>query len=279
MIAAARRDYIDGHAYVPEHMIHYVTAVSRTEPFLFDDFLGYADDQRLIFIGYPLERAFDEKRMRKNLEKAIKSIKPQNVALTAPAIPASIGNGAHPPSDHYYRLDLSSASVSQKVRNMLTRAGRDLSVKKNAEFRDEHRQMIAEFLKKHPVDSATGFIFNRIDGYLASSPNARVFDVRNERGELVGFDVADFTPGEYAFYMFNFSSDTLYIPGASDLLLYEIIQQAKAEGKRFINLGLGINAGVVFFKKKWGGEEFLPYTECLYQPAERQGVDSLFNKL
>ena len=40
MIKAAQQDYINDHAYVPEHMTRYVTAISQTEPFLFDDFLA-----------------------------------------------------------------------------------------------------------------------------------------------------------------------------------------------------------------------------------------------
>jgi hypothetical protein len=279
MITAAQRDTINDHAYVPEHMTHYVRAISQTEPFLFDDFLAYANNDRLIFVGYPLEEAFDEKRMGKNLEKAVKRFKPRNVALTAPALPTSLRNCAHPPSDHYYRLDLSSISVSQKLRNMLKRADRELSVKENTEFGEEHKQMIAEFLKTHPVDEATGFIFNRIDEYLSSSPNVRVFDARSKKDELVGFDVAEFTPKDYALYMFNFGSEARYVPGASDLLLSEVIQQAKTAGKRFINLGLGINPGVAFFKKKWGGVVFLPYAFCLYEPSRREEMDSLLQKL
>jgi hypothetical protein len=279
MIATAQQDYINDHAYVPEHMTHYVTAISQTEPFLFDDFLAYANNHRLIFVGYPLEEIFDERRMGKIFEDAIKRFKPKNVALTAPAIPSSLKNFAHPPSDHYYRLDLSSISISQKLRNMLKRADRELSVERNDTFDEEHRKMIVEFLKTHPVDEATGFIFNRINEYLSSSPTARVFDARNKRDELVAFDIAEFTPKDYALYMFNFGSDALYVPGASDLLLSEVIQQAKTAGKRFINLGLGINPGVTFFKKKWGGVVFLPYAFCLVEPSSREVMDSLLQKL
>jgi hypothetical protein len=279
MIATAQQDYINDHAYVPEHMTHYVTAISQTEPFLFDDFLAYANNHRLIFVGYPLEEIFDERRMGKIFEDAIKRFKPKNVALTAPAIPSSLKNFAHPPSDHYYRLDLSSISISQKLRNMLKRADRELSVERNDTFDEEHRKMIVEFLKTHPVDEATSFIFNRINEYLSSSPTARVFDARNKRDELVAFDIAEFTPKDYALYMFNFGSDALYVPGASDLLLSEVIQQAKTAGKRFINLGLGINPGVTFFKKKWGGVVFLPYAFCLVEPSSREVMDSLLQKL
>ena len=52
------------------------------------------------------------------------------------------------------------------------------------------------------------------------------------KGELVAFDIAEFRPRDYAFYMFNFSSDALYVPGASDLLLSEVIQAGKSRGEK-----------------------------------------------
>ena len=143
----------------------------------------------------------------------------------------------------------------------------------------EHREMVVKFLKNHPVDEATGFIFNRINEYLSFSPTAWVFDATNNTGELVAFDVAEFIPMDYILYMFNFSSEALYVPGASDLLLFEVIQQAKTEKKKYINLGLGINTGVAFFKKKWGGVPFLPYTSCFYRPSRKENLDSLLQKL
>ena len=279
MITAAQEDYIERHAYVPEHIPQYVTAVSQTEPFLFGDFLVYAKKRHFILIGYPLKEPFDEKRMGTALEDAVKRLKPEVVSLTAPTIPFSVEDCVHSPPDHYYRLDLSSISISQKLRNMLKRAGGVLYVEQSNRFDEGHRRMIAEFLKTHPLDEATRFIFQRIDTYLSSSKTARIFDARTGRGELVAFDVAEFRPMDYALYMFNFSSAALYVPGASDLLLSEVIQQAKAEKKKYINLGLGINPGVTFFKEKWGGAVFLPYASCFYHPSRKEDLDKLLQKL
>lgn len=279
MITVSQQHYIEDYAYVPEHLSCYVTAVSQTEPFFFDDFLVHVKKDHFIFVGYPLKDPLGEKQMVKVLENAIKRFKPKNVALTAPAIPSSLKHCVHSPPDHYYRLDLSSVSISQKLRNMLKRAAGELSVERSDTFNEEHRRMIAEFLNTHPVDEATGFIFNKIGAYLSSSPAAQVFDARNNRGELVAFDVAEFTPKDYALYMFNFGSDARYVPGASDLLLARVIQQAKTEKKKYINLGLGINPGVTFFKKKWGGVPFLPYASCFYQPSRKENLDSLLQKL
>jgi len=279
MITASQEDYIERHAYVPEHIPQYVTAVSQTEPFLFGDFLVYSKKGHLILVGYPLKEPFEEKRMRSVLEDAIKRFNPESVSLIAPSVPSSLNDCVHPPSDHYYRLDLSSISISQKLRNMLSRAGRELFVKKNKDFDEEHRNMVEEFLKTHPVDEATRFIFKRIGDYLFSSPTAWVFDARNNSGELVAFDVAESIPMDYILYMFNFSSASLYVPGASDLLLSKVIQQAKTEKKKYINLGLGINPGVTFFKEKWGGVAFLPYASCLYHPLRKEDLDKLLQKL
>ncbi len=279
MITVSQRRYIEDNAYVPEHLSHYVTAVSQTEPFFIDDFVVHVKEDHLIFVGYPLKEPWGEKQMVRVLESAVECFKPKSIALTASAIPSSLKNCVHPLPDHYYRLDLSSISISQKLRNMLKRAGRELSVESSNTFDEDHRKMIAEFLKTHPVDEAAGFIFNRIKEYLSSSPTAQVFDARNKRDELVAFDIAEFTPKDYALYMFNFGSDARYVPGASDLLLSKVIQQAKTEKKKYVNLGLGINPGVTFFKKKWGAVAFLPYASCMYHPQRKENLDALLQKL
>jgi hypothetical protein len=279
MITAAQQDYIEDHAYVPEHIPQYVTAISQTEPYLFGDFLAYVRKGHLILIGYPLKEPFVEKQLLRALEDAVKRLKPETISLTGPSIPASLKDCAHSPSDHYYRLDLSSLSVSQKLRNMLKRAGREIAIEKKRNFDEDHRRMVEEFLKTHPVDEATRFIFERIGDYISSSMTTWVFDARNKRNELVAFDVAEFKPRSYSFYMFNFSKDTFYVPGVSDLLLSEVIQQAKTEKKKYVNLGLGINPGVTFFKKKWGGIPFLPHAFCLYSPLRKESLETLFQKL
>jgi hypothetical protein len=279
MITAAQQDYIEDHAYVPEHIPHYVIAISQTEPYLFGEFLAYAKKGHLILVGYPLKEPFEEKQLGRALDGAVKRFKPERVSLTAPSVPSSLRDCLHFPSDHYYRLDLASLSISQKLRNMLKRAHRELSVEKNENFGEEHRKMVEEFLKVHPVDEATRSIFQRIDKYLSTSKTAWIFDARDKGNELVAFDVAEFQSRSYCFYMFNFTSDARYVPGVSDLLLSEVIQQAKKEGKKYINLGLGINPGVTFFKEKWGGVAFLSYAFCLFPPSKKESLDTLFQKL
>jgi hypothetical protein len=279
MIGTAQQNYIEEYAYVPEHMITYVTSISQTEPFLLDDFLVYMKKGHLIFVGYPLQGTFEERKMLKAFEDAIRHFRPTEVALTAPAIPPSLSIGVYPSTDHYYRLDLSNLSISQKLRNMLKRASRELVVERSKIFNDEHKKMVDDFIQTHPVDESTQLIFQRIPNYLSSSPQAWIFNARSKGGEVVAFDVAELGTKHCALYMFNFTSSVLYVPGASDLLLSEVILQAKTEGKRYLNLGLGINPGVTFFKKKWGGIIFLPYAFAVVKPASREVIETLLQKL
>ncbi len=279
MITAVQEGHIERHAYLPEHVPEYVTAVSQTEAFLFGGYLAYAKQGHLILIGYPLGETFDEKRMEEALEGAVTSLNPESVSLMAPSIPASLVKLDHPPTDHYYRLDLSSVPISQKLRNMLRRAGRELSVGKNPHFDQVHEKMVEAFLKTHAVDEATRFIFRRIDQYLSASKTASIFEARTGDGDLVAFDVAEFKPRDYAVYMFNFRSESRYTPGASDLLLSAVMQQAIVEGKKYINLGLGINQGVTFFKEKWGGVVVLPHAFCLYHPPRKGFLEMLLQRL
>ncbi len=279
MITNAQEDYIEHHAYVPEHIPQYVSPISQAQPHLVGEFLVYTKKDHLIVVGYPLNGTFEEKRLEETLADAIRHFKPESVSLIAPAIPSSLQQEPPPPVDHYYRLDLSAVSISQKLRNMLGRAGRELSVVKSRSFNQEHKQMVEEFLKNRPLDEATRFIFRRIDAYLCSSKTASIFEARTVDGHLVAFDIAEFKSRDYAVYMFNFRAQTRNIPGASDLLLSSVIRQAVGEGKKYINLGLGINPGVAFFKGKWGGAPFLPYAFSLYHPPRKGLLETLLQRL
>ena len=78
----------------------------------------------------------------------------------------------------------------------------------------------------------------------------------------------DLGAADYAFYLFNFRSGKLNVPGASDLLIHEMVRLAQLKGKKAVNLGLGINSGVRRFKEKWGGTPFLEYSSVFVDKRE-----------
>jgi len=63
-----------------------------------------------------------------------------------------------------------------------------------------------------------------------------------------------------------------------ETLISELLKREKLP-PRVQELGLEINPGVTFFKKKWGGVFFLSHTLCLYEPSSKGDMDSLLRKL
>src|SRR5262245_54610996 len=84
VISALDERFIAAHAYVPEHLPGYVGAVSAVEAHWVDDFLCYHGADQIVFIGYPLGRAFDEPAMAASLQAAVARFAPQSVSVVAP---------------------------------------------------------------------------------------------------------------------------------------------------------------------------------------------------
>jgi hypothetical protein len=277
MITPREEDFIKSHAYVPEHLPGYGSAISRGKPYLIEDYICYQGKSFLIFVGYPLNGPADEKKMNRVLQGAVQQFQPSQVSLLAPAISATEGRPS--PLDAYYKIDLGNLQIPPKVRNMIRRAGRELKVERGQRFSKDHQKLVYDFLQDHPLEEGIRHIFQGIPSYLSSVPSAFLFDARDSEGTLTAFDIGEFGARDYAFYMFNFRSRQHYIPGASDLLLQALVAEARGRGKSFVNLGLGINEKVRFFKRKWGGVPFLPHQFLLYRPSPPSLPDSLLQRI
>ena len=72
--------------------------------------------------------------------------------------------------------------------------------------------------------------------------------------------VGDYSALSTAFYMFAFRQDDCP-PGVSDALLRALADEAERRGQSTLNLGLGIDGGITFFKKKWGACLAMPHFE------------------
>lgn len=279
MITDADRSYIHEHGYVPEHLPGYVCVISGTEPHLIEDFVVYAGPGRLIFVGYPVAGSFNAKACEKAFQRAVKRFKSEMVSFIGPHVPSAIAATGSVSRDQYYLLELEGLKIPQKVRNMLTRASKEVTVVKSRSIEKEHAALIDEFLMHHSVSEATQSIFARICEYVLASETATLFEARNRNGNLIAFDVVESGAKEYLFYLFNFSSSTQYVPGASDLMMRAMIKEASVQGKKFVNMGLGIDEGVTFFKTKWGARPFLPYIGCQYLVPQGSAVSELLDKL
>jgi len=264
MITENEERIIFDHACVPEHVPAYVMSVSGAEPFLSSEYLTYVKEDHLTFVGYPLGQTSDKSRLQQALDMAVREWKPAQVAVIGAHAPSLPMKSFDHEEDDYYRITFANWSMPQKVRNMIHRAEHEVTVAEEKSLGEDHQWLIASFLDKNRISGAMRFVFEKIPHYVSSTATAEVFSARDRENRLVAFDVAELGARDYVFYMFNFRNPETHVPGVSDLLLYEIMKKASDLGKQHVNLGLGVNRGIRFFKKKWGGQAFLAYHYGLY---------------
>jgi len=245
--------------YLPEHLPDYVEAISGAESHLLENHLCYVRKNHLLFIGYPL--GTDPRHSPQAYQAACNRFQPSTAAIIAPKIWELTDSFEEQPRDVYYRLDLPVGSPVAGVDYMIRRAQKELTVL-NGQFGKEHRKLVKGFAAGHTLSAEQKYIFKNIKNYLKRSATGRLLEVR-KKGLLAAFTIVDLGSADYAYYLFNFRSTRLPVPGASDLLFSEMINLAQAAGKKYINLGLGINSGIRRFKEKWGGLPFLPYASAL----------------
>ena len=255
MLSDQERKWIYRHAYLPEHLPGYVEAVSGAEPFLHHNYLYFLGKNHLFFNGYPLEPHSESPE--RIYDYICERYQPTTAAVIASAIWLPAEQYEQQAADSYYRLDLPLTPMDAAVAYMLRRAQRDLQVRRGS-FGKEHKKIIMGFLSGRRFNRRQKYLFKHIPQYLKASGSAVLFEARREK-ELVAFNIVDLGAADYAFYLFSFRSGKITAPGASDLLFHEMVNLAHAEGKKAVNLGLGVNAGIRRFKEKWGGTSFLNY--------------------
>ena len=274
MLSSDEQRRIYQHAYVPEHIPDYVTAISGGKPYLLEDYLCYSHKDHLLFVGYPLgEKPAEISRV---YQTACKRFNPHTVTLVAEEIFLEYDNGAVQPTDRYYRLSLPLKSLSPEVAYMVRRAKQELDFKIDT-FGRAHKKMIKDFIATHELSREQIHIFKHVRHYLKRSQTAQLLEAR-KAGRLAAFSIVDLGSAHYAFYQFNFRSSKTAVPGASDLLFDEMVRLAQSEGKMAINLGLGVHRGIRRFKEKWGGEPFLSHQSALIH-RKPPGLGKLANKL
>ncbi len=264
MLTDREIQWIYHRAYLPEHLPDYVCSVSGAEPFLHDNYLYFLKKKHLIFNGYPLEP--DSVPPARVYDLICERIQPITAAVLASALWLPSEQCEQQITDSYYRLDLPLTPPDAAVEYMLRRAQRELQVAPGS-FGREHKKIVKAFLAGRNFSRRQKYLFKRIPQYLKVSDNAVLFEARTA-GKLAAFNIVDLGAADYAFYLFSFRSGRIKVPGASDLLFHEMVNLAQTEGKKAVNLGLGVNAGIRRFKEKWGGVPFLDYFSALVDKRE-----------
>ncbi len=295
MLGPDRLDHVAANAVIPEQLVCYVRAVAGSTPRLFDTCLGYETPDDLVLIGYPLHdpprSLLDEQALSRSVDLALESSKARKITVLAairpkqaPAVAtgeASSEDSSDNIRDAYLALPISPPAPKQKLRNLLRRAEREVVLDQGRTLDQDHLVLIDRYLESRDLESGTRLIFRNIPAYVQACPGALVISAwlneSDDAPRLAGFVVGDFTSLSTACYMFAFRNPELAPPGTADLLLHALLQEGEKRGQIRMNLGLGINPAIRYFKQKWGAETFLPCVETSWERHPKGWLERLRN--
>jgi len=272
MLSPEEEKYILEQAYVPEHIVNLMVPISKGEPFLAEEYLYFAHDNWLIFVGYPLDKAFSVARCEAVAQQAVDALRPEYLWFIGPEMPPVLSNNCQErQSDWYYKLDLALTHPKPSLLRQAENAAQEARVEITRKFTRQQAALITEFLKREDLPPMIRELYRAMPDYIASSPSSVLLAAYEKKERLTALFVVELSAREFATYVLGCYSRRHYVAHASDLLFREMIELAKEEGKNYINLGLGVNAGIRRFKEKWGGTPSLAYEFCerRYQRGKR----------
>lgn len=261
-------------ALVPEHSLPLMTAMSGGQHLILDNYLFFHAHNWLMAIGYPLKGVFDPQKFAAATVEAQKRTAASACFAIAPKMPDQPG-ATILETDRYYVLS-ANAPVPRRLRNYVRQAETVLDVRANTEFTAAHRKLWAEFLERAGIG-----MNERVAELYARTPQAmrkangslELLDAYDQAGNIVASLLLDYAPERFASYILGAHSRRHYVPHAVDLLFAKMLESAKKRGKRFIHLGLGVNDGILRFKKKWGAVPSLPFVMAQWEAKSANVVE------
>lgn len=275
MIGPDRLAWATAEAAVPEQVVAYVAAVAGSRPLMIGDCVGFSSGGALVLVGYPLHDPGDAKALAAAVDRALHMPGLERITVIGAARPPQAPSTAVVAQDIYYALPVPTPPPGQKLRNLLRRAGRELSLVQGCIWENDHAALVQRRLDEGRLAAGTRRIFGQLPRYIEVSAGSLVVSGRRADGRLAAFAVGEFAGLTTAFFMFCFRDPELAPPGSADLVLSGLLEEARRRGQTRMNLGLGVNAGIGFFKRKWGAEPFLPYVETSWEVKPRGFISKL----
>jgi hypothetical protein len=267
MIVPGQFAGVTAQALIPEQVIPYVRAVSELKPRMLGPCVGYEKQGEVVLVGYPLHDPEDAGAMAEAVGLALCLPGLRRITVLGPARPPQAPESAAIEEDWYYSLPVPAPLPGQKTRNLLRRAGRELTVERGGAWGEDHTALVQQYLNERSLAAGTRHIFKNLPRYLAESPSSLLVSARLADRRLAAFSVGEYASLTTAFYMFSFRDPEIAPPGAADHLLAHLLDEARSRGHSKMNLGLSVNQGIGFFKRKWGAAPFLPYVQTTWEPA------------
>lgn len=235
---------------VPEQSAELMKSFSGGLTLVEDSYLFLFGEDWLMAIGYPEQGEASEERFDAALRTAVQATSALDVFAIAPSFPERLRPYVID-TDTYWILP-SDAPVPAKLRGPVRHAAERLTVSEGHLFTAGHRQLWAEFMNRVALPPRVRRLYALTEQGLSGSADLRLLDARDANGNLAASLLLDYSLPQTVSYIIGAHSRTHYTPHAADLLFAEMLRRARAEHKAVINLGLGVNEGILRFKKKWG---------------------------
>ena len=183
--------------------------------------------------------------------------------MIAPELPTKLSVLSHEKeSDRYYTLDIQGLTIKSNLMRAVKRAQSQLAIQCGIRMQEDHHELAQEFIERVKPPPRVKELLLKTPNYVSNTEHSIVLNAWNDNKKLAAYYVVDLAVKKFATYVIGCHSKINYVPGASDLLCYEMIRISKDLGKSYIHLGLGVNEGIRRFKKKWGGRPTLKYEMC-----------------
>jgi hypothetical protein len=283
MITGDQEKWILEKSYVPEHIVSLMTIISKGEVFLSGGYLYYVGDTWGILVGYPLDSEFSQEKFM-TVFKDVRSLHSnRSWAIIAPKLPEELLQSCgERQTDTYFTLSYHDFDSKESMRRVAEKATSRLMVEVAREMSPEHEILIKEFVERERPEILIEEFYHAMPDYVLRSKTALVLNAQDFNGRLTAFYVLDLAAHNFATYVMGCHSKENYVPHASDLLFFEMVNMARESGKASVQLGLGVNPGIRRFKEKWGGKPTLTYELCRVRsgiPGVRTMIDSLLSRL
>ena len=154
------------------------------------------------------------------------------------------------------------AATFYKKRKKFREAKKEISKINTKDLDPESIFKDKEFIERVKPPPRVKELLLKMPNYVVNTEHSIVLNAWNDNKKLVAYYVVDLAVKKFSTYVIGCHSKINYVPGASDLLCYEMIRISKELGKSYIHLGLGVSEGIRRFKKKWGGRPTLKYQMC-----------------
>ncbi len=268
-------------AHTPDQLLPYVRAMGQVQTTLVGSYLVHTHGQHAILVGYNIRDIHETQGIEDAVAHVLTWSHMERITVIAPVRPQLAPAHAVSTNDAYYCVPLPvHVEKHANARTMCRRATLSSGLRivqhshnwhsahdasQGQAWTSAHQELMLHYVGRPDMALDTKLLFQRIGTYCHHVDEAHIFSAYDANGALLAFTIADFTSLHTAFYMFSMRWP--HAPaGVADALLYSLLREAHARGYAQCNLGLGINKGITFFKKKWGAVPSIPYVQTAWEP-------------